>query len=824
MILRIAGLAVLAAVMASQPMMVPTQAAETEWVLREGVAIRGSGRMGRSAFRTDLIEAQIVTGRWKVPQAGDVLEVPGGTNRTWEAVTAREDGAFTNAATRGGYFYLPFVAERDEVLLLRASGHSMVYVNGEPRAGDVYANGSVSLPVAVRRGTNEFLFAGGRGQLQARLVRPERPIMLELRDPTLPDIVAGRPNKHLAAVLLVNGTTNVLRNVALRAASEGGAAVETTLPEVPPLTTRKVGFTLEHSGVATTNRATFDLTLVRRGVAEALDTTTLTLRVRQPEETRRETFMSDLDGSVQYYAVAPARPLPGRKDPLALVLTVHGAGVEAQGQADAYAPKTWAHIVAATNRRPYGFDWEDWGRRDAMEVLEIAKTRYQTDPRQTYLTGHSMGGHGTWHLGVTFPDRFAALGPSAGWVSFFSYAGGRRYEGTNAMAALLQRAMTPSDTLALSSNYLHHGIYILHGDADDNVPVREARTMRAALEKFHRDFAWHEQPGAGHWWGNACVDWPPMFDWFARHQIPASESVRTVRFATANPGISASSHWVTIEQQSQALGLSAVEIEWNPDARRFEGRTTNVARLSLGLTHVAAGTAPTVALDGDSLTNLTVPPGAGRLRFSRVGGTWRQTERPDPAHKGPHRAGPFKEAFQHRMIFVYGTQGTSEENAWAYAKARFDAESFWYRGNGAVDVVADTAFDARREPDRGVILYGHADSNAAWPALLGKSPLQIRRGSARLGDREMPGEDLAALFVRPRPGSSVASVGVISGTGLTGLRLTDRVPYFMAGIAFPDVTVFTPATLARGTEGVRVAGFFGADWSVKAGEFCWQPE
>ncbi len=821
---RMAGLAVLGAVMASQPILGSAGAAETEWVLREGVAIRGAGRMGRSAFRTDLIEAQIVTGRWKVPQAGDVLEVPGGTNRTWEAVTAREDGVFTQAAARGGYFYLPFVAEQDEVLLLRASGHSMVYVNGEPRAGDVYANGSVSLPVAVRRGTNDLLFAGGRGQLQVRLVRPERRIALDLRDPTLPDIVAGRPNKHLAAVLVVNGTTNVLRDLALRAASEAGAAVETPLPEIPPLTTRKVGFTLDHSGVATTNRATFDLTLVRRGVAEALDATTLTLRVRQPEETRRETFVSDLDGSVQYYAVVPARPLPGRKDPLALVLTVHGAGVEAQGQADAYAPKTWAHIVAATNRRPFGFDWEDWGRRDAMEVLEIAKTRYQTDPRQTYLTGHSMGGHGTWHLGVTFPDRFAALGPSAGWVSFFSYAGGRRYEGTNAMAALMQRAMTPSDTLALSSNYLHHGIYILHGDADDNVPVREARTMRTALEKFHRDFAWHEQPGAGHWWGNACVDWPPMFDWFARHQIPASESVRTVRFATANPGISASSHWVTIEQQSQALGLSAVEIEWNPDARKFEGRTTNVARLSLGLTHAAAGPAPAVALDGDSLTNLMVPPGAGRIWFSRVGGTWRQTERPDPAQKGPHRAGPFKEAFQHRMIFVYGTQGTPAENAWAYAKARFDAESFWYRGNGAVDVVADTAFDPRREPDRGVILYGHADSNAAWPALLGNSPLQIQRGGARLGDREMRGEDLAALFVRPRPGSPVASVGVVSGTGLTGLRLTDRVPYFMAGIAFPDVTVFTPATLERGTEGVRVAGFFGADWSVESGEFCWQAE
>ena len=60
--------------------------------------------------------------------------------------------------------------------------------------------------------------------------------------------------------------------------------------------------------------------------------------------------------------------------------------------------------------------------------------------------------------------------------------------------------------------------------------------------------------------------------------------------------------------------------------------------------------------------------------------------------KGPHRQGPFKEAFRNRFILVVGTKGTPEENAWGLARARFDAETFWYRGNGSVDVVTDTAF------------------------------------------------------------------------------------------------------------------------------------
>ena len=41
------------------------------------------------------------------------------------------------------------------------------------------------------------------------------------------------------------------------------------------------------------------------------------------------------------------------------------------------------------------------------------------------------------------------------------------------------------------------------------------------------------------------------------------------------------------------------------------------------------------------------------------------------------------------MVFVYGTSGTKEENDWSYNKARYDAETWYYRGNGAVDMIAD---------------------------------------------------------------------------------------------------------------------------------------
>src|SRR5262249_26010394 len=197
---------------------------------------------------------------------------------------------------------------------------------------------------------------------------------------------------------------------------------------------------------------------------------------------------SGIDGSVQYYALNPARRPPGGTSLPAVFLTLHGASVEAIGQADAYSPKAWGHLVAPTNRRPYGFDWEDWGRLDALEVLDLARKQLGTDPQRTYLTGHSMGGHGVWQLGALFPDRFAAIGPSAGWISFASYAGGAPAAASpSPMEELLGRAASPSDTLACVRNYAHHGVYILHGAADDNVPVAQAREMNRRLTEFHHD-------------------------------------------------------------------------------------------------------------------------------------------------------------------------------------------------------------------------------------------------------------------------------------------------------------------------------------------------
>jgi hypothetical protein len=297
--------------------------------------------------------------------------------------------------------------------------------------------------------------------------------------------------------------------------------------------------------------------------------------------------------------------------------------------------------------------------------------------------------------------------------------------------------------------------------------------------------------------------------------------VRQVDFVTASPAISSRSRWLTIDAQLKPLVFSSASIRVDPGQRRFVGTTENVARMRFDLAMLTGDKPLHVELDGQKLAGIAMP-NQSVLCLSREDGKWKVVSLPSTELKGPHRYGPFREVFKNHMLFVYGTRGSAEETAWALAKARYDAETFWYRGNGSIDVIADSEFDNDKTRDRNIILYGNAETNGAWRVLLGESPVQIRSNFVRIGDREEKGDDLACLFVRPRPGSDSALVGAISGTGLSGMKLTDRLPYFVSGVAYPDCVVLGAETLEKGFDGVRAAGFFGLDWSVATGEWVWK--
>ena len=300
-------------------------------------------------------------------------------------------------------------------------------------------------------------------------------------------------------------------------------------------------------------------------------------------------------------------------------------------------------------------------------------------------------------MGPDLPD-LGAVGPSA--AGELRLTAGARWRAGVPLAVLFARARTPSDTLALVRNAAPTASTSSTALTTTTSPLLRP-TLDAALAEFHRDYVFHEEP-MGHWWdlsdepGADCVDWPP-FDFFARHARPAADALRRVTFTTASPGVSADCAWARIECQTVPLAPSSVDIRWDPWTRRFSGSTENVSRLSLSLAHVHPGEPISVRLDDASLDAIRWPT-EGRLWLSRDTDAWEVTAPPDPSLKGPARYGVFKDAFRNRMLLVYATGGSDEERRLSYAKARYDAEGFWYRGNGAVDIIADTDFDPPPSP------------------------------------------------------------------------------------------------------------------------------
>ena len=96
---------------------------------------------------------------------------------------------------------------------------------------------------------------------------------------------------------------------------------------------------------------------------------TVTRTVIAQTQTFRQTFISPIDGSVQYYGVVPPTEVVAGAS-YAAVLSLHGASVEAINQAKSYSQKAWTYVFAPTNRRPFGFDWEEWGRLNALAALD----------------------------------------------------------------------------------------------------------------------------------------------------------------------------------------------------------------------------------------------------------------------------------------------------------------------------------------------------------------------------------------------------------------------------------------------------------------------
>lgn len=762
-----------------------------------------------------------------------------GNNMQWTSIKTDSTNSFNDGNLRSSYVFLKYDSKSEKTVIFEASGHSLILINGLPHEGDHYDFGWNLIPLKLKKGINVFVLKVGRfPRVRARLIEPSQEVQFTSRDLTMPDLLIESPEKeYLGAIRVVNTSENWLTDYTVEARIDE-SRIKTSTPAVPPMSVRKIpikiamGSPLDKEGKIILDLRLFDQknTLV--------DSQEIDLQLKSKNQHHKRTLLSDIDGSVQYYSVAPSTDIQSEKQ--ALFLSVHGASVEAVNQANAYKKKDWGNLVAPTNRRPFGFAWEDWGRLDALEVLADAKNIFKPDLKKIYLTGHSMGGHGTWYLGATYPDHFAAIAPCAGYPDLLLYRDSfikRRLEmpaedlnrfgltpkvverlkterAPSPVESLITRAGTPSRTLKLIKNYKHFGVYVLHGELDNVVPTYLARDMRERLGRFHSDFTYYEYPDGTHWYGDHSVDWKPIFDFFEQRTIKDPSDLSELEFYTGSPGVSAKSNFITIHQQEKAFDISSFHFK-KQDGIILETNNTSLLEMDLSQINDSINT---ITLD-DTELKITERK---RNYFKKSDGKWQLSEAPSAMEKGPHRNGGFKDAFRNRVVLVYGSQGTDTENEWYYNRARFDAETFWYRANGNIEIVRDTEFNLKKYGDRNVIIYGNKDNNASWKLLLKNSPIQVSDNEVNFNGKKITGKQWGMYFVVPRNDSNIASIGVVTATGMTGAKAAYMNHYLVNGTTFPDVLLFDNQVLTNGSSAVKCAGFFGNDWSIEHGEFEWK--
>jgi predicted esterase len=782
-----------------------------------GLALRDAIIPGLLTNQQDIIYWQMATQRFIKPENGQqladkYLEGTETKELKWEVIEADSAHVFKGNLNRA-YLFTTFESPEERVALLDASGHTRVYINGLPHEGDHYDYGYTLIPFKLKKGVNQFIYTYGRfSRLHSKLVFPSKDLLFSNRDMTLPSILIEENNSRWGAIRIINASEKPITGHSIECILETGEKATSEMDNLIALTTRKLKFQIPHPVNVPAKDTLYATLVIKDKSGKEKDKITIALKIRSANVHHERTFISRIDGSVQYFSMAPSLQTAQNQ---ALVLSVHGASVEATNQSRAYKQKNWGHIVAPTNRRPFGFNWEEWGRMDALEVLQIAKDLYKTDSQKTYLTGHSMGGHGTWFLGVTYPDHWAAIAPAAGYPDIIQY---RRSGPENSLKSklhfeMVERGASAGRVEQLARNYLQSGVYILHGDDDSVVPVEQARKMRGLLGTFHNNFTYYEYPGGSHWYGDHSVDWKPMFDFLQLNTIPDTKTVEKIEFYTASPAVSATNHWVRINQQEKQYQTSSVKAVRNADTIHLE--TENIASISLLLSLINTEKTPVISLNKQLIT----PHGTGDLHFKKVNQNWVQIPSINPSEKYAQRSGGFKLAFDNNMVFVYATNGSKKVNQWYENKARFDAETFLYRGNGSIDIIPDREFSPEKYKDRNVILYGNADNNSAWKKLLSHCPVVVTNKHIAFGSKILNNNSLGAIFIYPRADSKVASVGVVAGTGQEGMMSVYSNDYFSGITGFSDLMIVDVDWIKDGLQGVKVSGYFGNDWSITNGEF-----
>lgn len=310
-------------------------------------------------------------------------------------------------------------------------------------------------------------------------------------------------------------------------------------------------------------------------------------------------FTSSWDASTQPYQLyvpksAPPRGSRGRR----LLVVLHGRGVDHHAWFNLTPILKHAEsrgwLVAAPYARGNVF-YRGPAERDVLDVVADVARAHKVDPARIHLAGHSMGGWGTFWVGLRNPQVFASMAPMSGWAP---------------MDLLPNARMVPP--------------FIVHDEHDPIVPVENSRAAAAELARLGISHQYREESGYGHGSGLIGDNFDRMFAWFEAHPKPRHPA----RFAVATRAGSGLTGPVRVLASPEPWRASLVDVDRT---------TTSVPRLRVdNATRFALAPAAedtTAVLNG---RDILLPAGGEWNLFELSDGLWNVTplDRPDDAHEG----------------------------------------------------------------------------------------------------------------------------------------------------------------------------------------------
>lgn len=517
-------------------------------------------------------------------------------------------------------------------------------------------------------------------------------------------------------------------------------------------------------------KAYYDNTLavLDKGLARAADLA----KGQSPWVTQKgrvsRSYRSRVDGSLQPYGLLiPDTYDPSKPSRLDVVL--HGRAATMNEVSFLFAhdspkplPTELNHIqLEVYGRTNNAYRWA--GETDVFEALASVQKRYNIDSARIVLRGFSMGGAGTWHIGLHHPDRWVAMEAGAGFVETKNYA-----KQLN-LPEYQDRALHIYDAVDYAENAVNLPV-VGYGGEDDPQLRASQEIQKAVASVAGLKALFLVGPKTPHRWhpdslkqSNAFLDASVV----EGQRIP--EKIRFVTYTTRYNRC----FWLTIDALERHYERSEVE------GTRSELKTRNIAALTLN-------DAGTPIIDGQKMRQGT--------RFEKIDGKWRVAKAPG-LRKRHGLQGPIDDAFMESFIVVNPPETFNRE--WAK----------WMRGD--LRIKQAEAVTAQDMAESNVVIFGDPESNELIKKMNSKLPIRWVGDEIVAGDQRFSAADHVLALVCPNPLNPSKYVVLNSGHtfGEKEFRGTNA-------LLFPRLGDW--AVLKKSDRTVVAAGLFDETWQLSA--------